>query len=293
MRGANVVFVLLSFLLALPGILVSAWKWQLLLVAQGIKMFSFLRLWSLYHVGIFFSNFLPTEMGGDLIRTYEVGRVSGKHAKALAAVVVERATGLVVLILFAIIGVALNWSLSRQLGLTYIGIGCFLFVAVGTYAILHEGFARWVLSRVQSDFFHKIVEKATAFYKALLLYKSSKLLLVRTMVLSFFKQAIGVLIVHALVVGLNLPCTFREEMLVVPAILLIGLLPISINSVGLREGAFVYLYTGLGVDAPAAFALGLLSRVGLLLPGLVGGVIYGTTTRPESFAYGRSGVDTE
>jgi hypothetical protein len=62
-------------------------------------------------------------------------------------------------------------------------------------------------------------------------------------------------------------------------ILLIGVIPVTINSIGLREGAFVYLFSQLGVPGAEALALALLARIGLLLPGIVGGILFGLGTR--------------
>ena len=74
--------------------------------------------------------------------------------------------------------------------------------------------------------------------------------------------------------SLDIDVRFGESFLVVPLITIIGLLPITINSIGLREGAFVYLLGQVGVDSAESFALALLYRVGILASSLVGGVLY-------------------
>jgi uncharacterized membrane protein YbhN (UPF0104 family) len=59
--------------------------------------------------------------------------------------------------------------------------------------------------------------------------------------------------------------------LIVPMIHVIGIIPVAINGIGLREGAFVYFFTQMGISLSQAFALSLLFRLGSLIPSLVGG----------------------
>ena len=91
----------------------------------------------------------------------------------------------------------------------------------------------------------------------------------------FVNEFLSVLINFALVRSLGLHIGLGEMMLIVPMIILTGVVPITINNLGLREGAFVVLFTALGVTSSQAFVVAVLSRIGLLLPGVVGGVLYG------------------
>jgi uncharacterized membrane protein YciS (DUF1049 family) len=65
-----------------------------------------------------------------------------------------------------------------------------------------------------------------------------------------------------------------ELMLIIPGITIISLIPISINAIGLREGAFVILFAHVGLSTEQSLVLALLFRLGLLTPSLVGGVVY-------------------
>ena len=76
---------------------VSCWKWSLLLRAQGIRL-SAGYLLRTYFVGYFFTNFLPTGIGGDAVRALRVGQATGRRGASLLAVFFERFTGLIVLL---------------------------------------------------------------------------------------------------------------------------------------------------------------------------------------------------
>ncbi len=47
-------------------------------------------------------------MGGDVVRIFQLGKYTGKKHTAAASVIVERFTGLMTLMLFAIIAVVIN-----------------------------------------------------------------------------------------------------------------------------------------------------------------------------------------
>jgi uncharacterized membrane protein YbhN (UPF0104 family) len=89
LRHCSLPCILLAFFMANLCMLVSACKWQPLLKVQDIKI-PFWRLLAYYYAGLFANNFLPSSIGGDALRIYDVGRESGKIKEAAASVVLER-----------------------------------------------------------------------------------------------------------------------------------------------------------------------------------------------------------
>ena len=71
-RGANPGLLALAGSLTIVGIVIRAWRWQVLLNAIGARP-PFRRLVYLYFVGQFFSAFLPTGFAGDVVRVLEAG----------------------------------------------------------------------------------------------------------------------------------------------------------------------------------------------------------------------------
>ena len=63
-------------------ILVSALKWQLLLRAKGERM-NFLVVLGLYYIGMFFNTFLPTSVGGDLVKAYKMSKMSREPVRPI------------------------------------------------------------------------------------------------------------------------------------------------------------------------------------------------------------------
>src|SRR6202140_2330389 len=89
---ANHIFILLSLPVGTLGLMVSAYQWQYLLLAEQIHV-NLLKLVKLYLIGTGFSHFLPTGMGGDVVKAFYVGRESGNYVGSASAVVMTRLTG--------------------------------------------------------------------------------------------------------------------------------------------------------------------------------------------------------
>ena len=80
---------LLLISLGLSGI--SSVKWSLFIHERGIQI-SQVRLFNLYLIGMFFNNFLPSMVGGDIARIVKLGRLMRSHSRSFASVFLERAT---------------------------------------------------------------------------------------------------------------------------------------------------------------------------------------------------------
>lgn len=287
-KNANLFFVILGFTITVPADFISTVKWKILLRAQGILKPNFMRLWALYYVGKFFSNFLPTEVGGDLYRSYDVGKTNGKHAESLAAVTMERITGFSAIILLAMVGLLINWTKVNNLCLAYVVLGSFGIAALTLCLLFNNRVVKWFKRRMDYRFLEKIVEKLQSFYTALTIYKKNTNSLIKAMVISFLFQIVVVLNVYVYLISFDIEFSFLLLILIVPIIGLTGILPITINSIGLREGAFVYLFAQMGVSHSKALALALLFRLGILIASLVGGMLYvllGATNYNKELSY--------
>ena len=93
LRQTQLRYLLLSLAVTPALIFTSAWKWQIILNAQKINV-SVMKCFWLYVVGYFFNTVLPTNVGGDVVRAYALGKSTDKRAQAFSSVFVERFTGL-------------------------------------------------------------------------------------------------------------------------------------------------------------------------------------------------------
>lgn len=277
LENMNPVYLAAIYLTFIPGTLISAFKWMLLLKAQGINRPHFTRLWGLYHIGIFFSNFLPTEVGGDVIRSYIVGKESGKQTESLAAVAMERITGLMAVVFYGVLGLFLNWRLADDLNLTYLIFAITAMMAACSFIGLNRNLAKRIKQKLSFPVFNRMMEKLTSLYEAIYLYKTNVKQFVIVIGISLIFQLYAIWFNFAIMKCMNIDLSFLCMIFIVPVITIIGLVPITINSIGIREGAFVFLFAQLGVSDEKSLALALLYRAGVMAPGLVGGLLYITS----------------
>ena len=86
---------------------ISALRWQILIKSQNITL-SLIDLVKYYLVGAFFNNFLPTTIGGDIVRAYDVSKVSNSLSRSFAVIIIERMTGIFALISYSFVGLILG-----------------------------------------------------------------------------------------------------------------------------------------------------------------------------------------
>src|SRR5262249_17063443 len=102
-RLASVPWLLIALLVYGVNVVAAVWRWQLLLTAQRVQMTQRALLGS-FLVAAFFNNFLPSNLGGDVIRIGDTARAAGSKTLATMVVLVDRGLGLMALVLVAALG---------------------------------------------------------------------------------------------------------------------------------------------------------------------------------------------
>jgi uncharacterized protein (TIRG00374 family) len=260
-------------------------QWMILLGLQAIRL-PFRKTLSFYFVGAFFNNFLPANIGGDIVRVYDVYHESGKPHETVAATVTDRLFGMVALGLLAMpagLYVAFRYEalgLDRDFGLwSLVIVLAFMGILGMTVAILMsrrlaktiERVVRPLLIRGSRDRFKQVYE---SFY----LYRSHLPGLAWVIGTALVVQACRV-IVHYQVseaMGLGIPVIYF--FLFVPVIAIFIAMPISIGGLGVREGLGIFFFTRAvgGLGSEQVMAMSLLAYVVGIIVSLAGGVIYFT-----------------
>lgn len=258
-----------ALILLLLGIFVRSYRWGSLVWALGIRV-SWLRLTGLFFVGSFYSLFLPTGMGGDAVKMYELSQNGGDAASAISSVLVDRFLGLFVLFALAVITLAGSSDLVRADIRVLIVIG-FLVCLTGVILLLQrtwiEAWGRRLgLARLLRRF--KILQKL---YDSAHLYGMATWL--RATAASILWNLILILsyLLLGLAVGMELPIGYF--FLFVPVISVLLLVP-SVGGFGVREGATVVLFSRVSVPESQALALALAFDVTLVVTALIGAGIY-------------------
>src|SRR5687768_4952852 len=101
--------------LALYGLMVcaSSWRWGVLLAAQNVRL-PFRALTSSFLVANFFNNFLPSNIGGDVVRITDTAGPAGSRTLATTVVLLDRGLGLMGLVLIAALGATMLTGTEGQ-----------------------------------------------------------------------------------------------------------------------------------------------------------------------------------
>lgn len=201
-------------------------------------------------VGMAANLFLPGGFGGDVARAWRRRSAERSLLRAAGGVVADRFLALHALLVVAALGIlstpALQAHLTPRQLLVLLVLGSVPF-----------GWPWWQSWRQRTD--RPTGRQITA---TLGLWLLSVLL------------QLGNALVHAWLLDALWPDIPLAWMLaIIPAMSLLASLPVSVNGLGVREGLLVLWLEPVGVPAPVALALGMLSLGLLVLVGLVGGMV--------------------
>jgi len=274
-RTASIPWLVLALALYFGMILVSAWRWGLLLRAQHI-VYPFRGLTSSFLVATFFNNFLPSNIGGDVIRITDTAPAAGSKTLATTVVLIDRGIGLLGLALVAAMGASAGLGPAKVgpvgPGMLWAGFGVAAMLA--TPALLNpEGFTRILqpLRVLHPEWVGERLERLTA---ALSRFKESPAALA-----SCFVGAIGVQVTLvgfylAIAHSLQIPITFAQLAMIVPISFIVQMVPVSMNGFGVREATFGFYFTRLGLPLESALLVSFIGAGLVLLFSLSGGVAY-------------------
>lgn len=258
-------------------VVASVWRWNLLLGAQGVRI-AVSRLYSSYLVALFFNNFLPSNIGGDVIRIRDTSRDAGSMTLATTVVLTDRVLGLIALVLIAACGASLAAGGGRQAALPILPVwlwaGFFVGAAVSAPAVLAPaGFGRLLqpLRIIHPEWMDSRIEKLTT---VLARFREEPGALASCFAGAIFVQAatVGfyVAVAHALRIGIG-PWDLA---VIVPLSFVIQMAPVSINGFGVREATFSLYFSRLGLPIESALLVSLVPTALVMLFSLSGAVAY-------------------
>lgn len=260
-------------LLVLVDRALMAWRWLALLrpVMNGPPPIG--PVMRVFFISSFVGSFLPASVGSDAVRAYSVRRHDVPGSAAVASVVMDRALGVVAILLVGLAAMLLLTvpaPLGVYLVLAFGGTASLALAAVIFVDPIGHAVAR-AMNRLPGLRLRTIAARLLASMRA---YRHHHGELGAVLAASVGVQALRVLQCWGLGRALGLDVALAVYFVAVPVILLIMLLPITINGLGTGQAAFLWAFGPAGVGRPEAFTLSILF-IGLGLVGNVpGGLLY-------------------
>lgn len=273
LAGVDVGLLGLALSLHAVGLLVSAYRWQILARAQGDEIPLGVLVKS-YLVGTFFSQFLPSSFGGDAVRIWDGSKYSRSLARSSAVVIVERLTGIAVLFGFAFLASLLRLDMAAEVPVVWVSLvlGFCGLAAVAVFLLpagkkLTDGLIGRLLPL-------KIRSGIGEFRRSVLHYKSQPRPFLLAMIWAFILQVNVVVFFYLIGLAFRLEIAFLDYFIFIPIVLLIQVIPVTINGLGLREGAYIQVFAFYGISPHTAFSFSIVDVGFRLLLGLAGGVLF-------------------
>ncbi len=257
-------FWLVLLVLSAPAMVAaSVWKWRRLLGVYGHEV-SFGTLFGMYVAGQFYNNLLPTSSGGDVVRGELLRRKCGSGHAAYGSIVTERFTGLAVLILLAIVALVEAPAIWRHTELV-IGVAAGLMFALTVMLVVLSRRVTRLLDRRVGHLgpARKALGKVHDFQNSLWQYRRHPRELGIAVGFSalFYLLAIASTLVAAESVGQHLDgYDIWAVSVCVPLVLIVTLLPISLNGIGLWEVVFATSFEAMGMSRELGLTVALLLR---------------------------------
>jgi uncharacterized protein (TIRG00374 family) len=273
-RSIQPEFIILLFVVGIALNWISCLKWKLFIDKQGFKV-TIYRLLGLYFIGKFFSNFIPSMVGGDLTRTYLLGRQINSQSKSFASVFLERFTGLIALIVLALTFAITNPQILKEpkigVSIALVSVAFIIF----TILLLNPKGIDWISSKLDFvPFLPSVMSNFKTVQKEILYFKDKYRLLSGAMLYSFAFHLLTSLNVYLCCLSIKFYPAFLDIAVITPIILLLNTIPVSPNNIGWWEWTFSFLLVEAGTGSAEGLAVALILRGMTLIFSLAGGVFF-------------------
>ncbi len=262
-----------------------AYRWVVLL--RPLASTAHLRLWPvmrIFFVSTFVGTFLPASVGGDAVRAYSLSRLGVPGGAALASVFMDRMLGVLSILLMAGVGLPFARDLAMHpavvLGLV-VAFGSCGAAALVVFSPAAAGLLRRLL---RFSPWRSVDRLGVSLVEAVQSYAPCHRELLTVLAGSIGVQVLRILQAWCLGLSLGITAPVSAYFAFIPLILLVMLVPVTVNGLGTSQWAFM-LFGRVGVSSPTSFALSVLFLALGVVGNLPGALLYLTDglgiTAPE------------
>jgi len=275
-RGASPWWLTIALGVFLINVIASTWRWRILLKAQHVDVPS-RRLFASFLVAQFFNNFLPSNVGGDVIRISDTARPAGSKTLATTIILIDRGLGLLGLVLVAALGATAAGTVhpaALPIWPVWLWAGFLFAAAASAPAVLApDGFGRMLqpLTIFHPEWVGERISTVTA---VLARFRERPAVLAECFGGAVFVQASIVVFYFIVAYALHLNVSMWDLAVIVPVSFVIQLLPVSVNGFGVREATFTFYFARIGQPIESALLVSLVAQALVMLFSLLGAAVY-------------------
>lgn len=273
-RGADTHFLWLAFSVNVLITIILLIRWYLFMFALGLKAPLGL-VFRYFFIGLFCNLFLPTSIGGDLVKAIGLSRRVGQKPKVFASIVLDRLSGFAGLVIVAIVAYSVG---SRFVDAPSVVVPISI-LAVGSLAVggmlFHEKTYAFFCGVFR--FFPRMHKALMDMHADVMLMKGKKRTAWGCVLVSCGIQVLAAYMYYLIALALHIKAEMLHFVIFGPIVGAVTMLP-SLGGLGVREAGWVYFLAKLDVDKGAAAGLSLIGFFFVVIIGLLGGLVYVSTS---------------
>ncbi len=276
-RGANPLLLGLAFLVFLVLYVVALFRWDMLLKGAKVDL-PLRRVIVSYCGGVFFNLFMPSSIGGDVMRSIDLASYTKKPKEIVATVMLDRLSGYVALVMVALAAMSVGFSLVEDrwvLGALALIVGLLVVIML---VLFNQPIYRWINARQragkQGSAFWRIFDSLRNLHHEIHIFRGKRRIVAGNLALSLVIQLAVPLVYYCTALALGSPVRPLYFFIYIPIISAISMLPISIGGLGVRDATTVFLFAKAGMSKDFAFAMSLMNFAFLVACAIIGGCVY-------------------
>lgn len=288
--GKSVLPLVLALLCLTVSNFTACMQWKLLLERQDVHL-SYGRLLKLYHVGLFFNNFMPGNVGGDAKKIYDIRVQGGQDSvgAGFTATFFDRLFGLFFITLFALgMGLLFFMHDSEQRALMWPSVWIFVGFCTLFASLFSRRLGNLVCRLMAKLLPEKINVRLINMFKRFQQFRSLKLWICISC-LSAVTQSLRIFVHFFCGMALGVDLSISWYFYYIPLVAIISALPISIGGFGPRELLAQSLFAKAGVASLESVVIQLLAYFVSLVISLFGAFVFlldGGSPRVKAVAQG-------
>ncbi len=268
----GLLYLALAFGLMVVAVWFLALRWAVLMKSYRFPLKTS-QLFGFYLIGMFFNNFLPTSIGGDVMRIYKLISVTADRTSAFASVIIERLMGIAATLFMSIWALIYISQQFHDWRLLFAAIVLFLLIMAFFAMLLRDWSFRIILRIFEKFTIFKIGEKFSKLFEAIHYFQDHRTVLWQVFLFSSVSQFLIVTMNYLIALAFNIQVSFGYLLMVVPISFVITMLP-SINGIGIRDLGFVGLLAQIGVSTAEALTLSFMNLIIPMILSTIGGILF-------------------
>jgi uncharacterized protein (TIRG00374 family) len=238
--------------------------------------------------GTFFSLFLPSTIGGDLMRSIDLASHTKKPKEVIATVLLDRLSGFIGLVILSLVTLTIGWKYVQDKSTLY-SIATITCILIAVLAVLFNKFLYSKINNLlRTPNAGKIRELIKGLHEEVHIFRSQGKVITYNLLVSILIQTISPLVFFIIALSMGIKINIIYFFVFLPIIGAITLLPISLGGLGLRDASTIFFFAKAGLAKDMAFAMSLINFSFILIYGIIGGIIYVLTLHHRRIQYNQS-----